>query len=271
MSATPGLAPVRTIPAGHYRFRHAARMEWIKLRSLRSTVWVLAATVVVMIGIGVLVMANTKPPATAADRAVFDPTNNVLAGVALGQLAIGALGVLLMTSEYSSGMIRATLAAIPNRPLVVAAKAAVFGVVSLVVGEVVTFVEFLAGRAALPAAVPHPDLGQPGVLRAVALSGAYLCMVGLIGLGIGAIARHTAAGIGAVVGLLFVLPLVVAGVEGGPEPAAKFFPTFIAGNSLAVSKPVAQMLSPWAGFAVLCGYTVVALLAGAFVLARRDA
>jgi ABC-2 type transport system permease protein len=271
VSAGAGLAPVRRIPAGHYRFRHAARMEWIKLRSLRSTVWVLASTAVVMIGIGVLVMANTKPPATAADRATFDPTNNVLAGVALGQLAIGALGVVLMTSEYSSGMIRATLAAIPNRPLVVAAKAAVFGVVSLVVGEVVTFVEFLAGRAALPAAVPHPDLSQPGVLRAVALSGAYLCMVGLIGLGIGAIARHTAAGIGAVVGLLFVLPLVVAGVERGPGPAAKFFPTFIAGNSLAVNKPVAQMLSPWAGFAVLCGYTVVALLAGAFVLARRDA
>jgi ABC-2 type transport system permease protein len=271
MSAAPGLAPLSRIPAGHYRFRQVARMEWIKLRSLRSTVWILVATVAVMIGIGVLVMANTKVPATAADRASFDPTNNVLAGVALGQLAIGALGVLLMTGEYSSGMIRATLAAIPNRPLVLAAKAAVFGMVTLVVGEIVTFVAFLAGRAALPAEVPHPALGQPGVLRAVALSGVYLCMVGLIGLGIGAIARHTAAGIGALVGLLFVLPLVVAGVEGGPEPAAKLFPTFIAGNSLAVAKPVAQMLSPWAGFGVLCLYTLAALGAGAWLLARRDA
>ena len=270
MSAAPRPALVPRIPAGRYRFRQVARMEWIKLRSLRSTVWILVATVAVMIGIGVLVMANTKVPAPA-DRASFDPTNNVLAGVALGQLAIGALGVLLMTGEHSSGMIRATLAAVPNRPLLLAAKAAVFGVVTLAVGEIVSFVAFLAGRAALPAAVPHPDLGQPGVLRAVALSGAYLCMVGLIGLGIGAAARHTAAGIGALVGLEFVLPLVVAGVEGGPEPLAKFFPTFVAGNSLAVAKPVAQMLSPWAGFAVLCLWTLAALGTGAWLLARRDA
>jgi ABC-2 type transport system permease protein len=271
VSAAPGLAPVPRIPAGRYRFRQVARMEWIKLRSLRSTVWVLVATLAVMIGMGVLVMANTKVPATAADRATFDPTNNVLAGVALGQLAIGALGVLMMTGEHSSGMIRATLAAVPNRPLLLAAKAAVFGLVTLAVGEIVSFVAFLAGRAALAAAVPHPDFGQPGVLRAVALSGVYLCMVGLIGVGIGAIARHTAAGIGALVALLFVLPLVVAGVERGPEPLARLFPTFIAGNSLGVSKPVAQMLSPWGGFAVLCLWTLAALGLGAWLLARRDA
>jgi hypothetical protein len=265
--AAPGLAPV---PAGHYRFRQVARMEWIKLRSLRSTIWTLAVTLVGMIGIGIVVMANTRAPVGAADKASFDPTNNVLAGIALGQLTIGVLGVLVMTGEYSSGMIRATLAAIPNRPLVLAAKAAVFGAVTLVVGEIVTFVAFLAGRAALNAQVPHPALGHPGVLRAVVMSGIYLCLVGLLGLGLGTITRHTAGGIAALVGLLFVLPLLLAGLTRGPA-VAKYFPTFIAGNSLGVTKPVADMLSPWAGFGVLWLYLAVVMGVGAWLLVRRDA
>lgn len=266
-AVTPEL---HSAPAGRYRFRQVARMEWIKLRSLRSTVWVLLATVAGMIGIGILVMANTRAPATAADRASFDPTNNVLAGVALGQLLIGVLGVLVMTGEYSSGTIRSTLAAVPNRRLVLAAKTAVFGLVTLAVGEAVTFVAFLAGRAALGAGVPQPALGQPGVLRAIAMSGAYLCLIGLLGLGLGAITRHTAGGIGALVGVLFVVPLLLAGATRGPQ-VAKYFPTFIAGNSLAVSRPVAEMLSPWVGLALLCAYTAAVLAAGAWLLARRDA
>src|SRR6266536_469438 len=250
-AATTRLARV---PAGHYRLSQVTRMEWIKLRSLRSTIWILAATVASMIAIGILVMANTRAPSSAADKASFDPTNNVLAGLAgraLGQLLIGVLGVLVMTGEYSSGIIRSTLAAIPNRPLVLAAKAAVFGAVTLAVGETVSFVAFLAGRAVLDPRVPHPAFGQPGVLRAVVMSGAYLCLIGLMGLGLGAIVRHTAGAIAALVGVLFVVPLLLAGITRGPG-LAKYFPTFIAGNSLGVAKPVAQMLSPWAGFGVLC-------------------
>ena len=266
-AATTRLARV---PAGHYRLSQVTRMEWIKLRSLRSTTWILAATVASMIAIGILVMANTRPPVSTHDKASFDPTNNVLAGLALGQLLIGVLGVLVMTGEYSSGMIRSTLAAIPNRPLVLAAKAAVFGAVTLAVGETVSFVAFLAGRAVLDPRVPHPAFGQPGVLRAVLMSGAYLCLIGLMGLGLGAIVRHTAGAIAALVGVLFVIPLLLAGITRGPS-LAKYFPTFIAGNSLGVAKPVAQMLSPWAGFGVLCLYTAVVLGAGGWLLARRDA
>jgi ABC-2 type transport system permease protein len=103
------------------------------------------------------------------------------------------LGVLVMTSEYSSGTIRATLAAIPRRPLVLAAKAAVWGTTALVAGELVTFACFLAGAAFVHGAVPRPALSQPVVLRAVVLSGAYLCLVGLIGLAAGVIVRHGAA------------------------------------------------------------------------------
>src|ERR671921_788483 len=116
-------------------------MEWIKLCSLRSTWWILALTIAGAVGIAVAVGINTKDAAA-------DLTNNALAGISLGLLLVGVLGVLVMTGEYSSGMIRATLAAIPNRPLVLAAKAAVFGAVALAVGEAAAFIAFLVGGAA---------------------------------------------------------------------------------------------------------------------------
>src|SRR5438477_12072558 len=117
-------AVTRRAGTGHYRFRHVARMEWIKLRSLRSTWWTLAVTVGGAVAMAVVIGINTK-------NRTGDLTNNALAGVVPGLLLTGVLGVLTMTSEYTSGMIRATLAAVPGRPLVLAAKAAVFGVVAL--------------------------------------------------------------------------------------------------------------------------------------------
>ncbi|WP_306337353.1 ABC transporter permease subunit [Streptomyces sp. KL118A] len=256
------------VPAGHYRFGHVARMEWIKLRSLRSSWWTLLLVVASMVAIGVVTMANTKAPGPGK-AAAFDPTNNVLAGVAVGQLLIGVLGVLIVTGEYASGAIRSTFAVVPDRRLVLTAKAAVYGALSIGVGEVVGFLTFFAGRAAMGDGVPRPSLGDAGVLRAVLLSGAYLGMIGLIGIGVGAIVRHTASAVAVLVGVTFVLPAVVGGVSG--TVVAKFFPTIIAANSLAVAKPVSGVLSPWVGFAVLCLYTVVVLAVGARLLDRRDA
>jgi ABC-2 type transport system permease protein len=174
-------------------------MEWIKLRTLRSTWWTVGIAVAGAIASGVAVGLNTK---NASD----DLTNNVLAGLIPGLLLSGVLGVLVMTSEYSSGMIRATLAAIPDRPLLLAAKA-VFAVVSLAAGEVAAFGSFFAGAAALPQAIAAPTLGQPGVLRAVALSGTCFCLIGLLGLGLGAIVRHSPAAVGVLVGGVYVLAL----------------------------------------------------------------
>jgi hypothetical protein len=261
-------APGATGPGGHYRFAHAARMEWIKLRSLRSTHWALLLVVVGMITIGVITMANTRPPGPAAADKFFDPTNNVLAGVALGQLVIGVIGVLMVTGEFASGSIRSTFAAIPDRPRLLAAKAAVLGVLTLLVGELIVFVSFFAGRAALTDEVPAPGLGDPGVLRAVVLAGAYLAMVALIGIGIGALVRHTGGAIVVLVGLLFVVPGVLGGLTG--VTVAKFFPTMIAGNSLAATRLDPEMLGPWTGLAVMCLYTALVLGAAARVLARRD-
>jgi ABC-2 type transport system permease protein len=258
-TAAPGTARDRV------GFGQAARMEWIKLRSLRSTWWVLALTVAGAVGIAVAVGVNTED-------ATADLTNNALAGIALGLLLVGVLGVLAMTGEYTSGTIRATLAAVPNRPLVLAAKAAVFGALSLAAGEAAAFIAFAAGGAALPPAVPAPTLGQPGVLRAVVLGGAGYCLIGLLGLGLGAVVRHTPAAIAVLVGGVYVLAQLVAGFA---TWMMAWLPVAIVANSLSVVRPAGddqvRFLSPWAGLGVLALYAAVTLAAGAVVLARRDA
>jgi hypothetical protein len=255
---------------GRYGLAQVARMEWIKLRSLRSTWWTLAITVAGTIGIGVAVGINTR-------NASGDLTNNALAGVVPGLLLAGVLGVLTMTSEYTSGMIRATLAAAPRRPLVLAAKAAVFGAVMLFVGEVASFVSFFAGGVALRHAITVPALNQPGVLRAVVLSGAGFCLIGLLGLGLGAIIRHSPAAIAVLVGGVYVAAQFIGFIAHG---AAAYMPILIVGNSLSTTKPetcgsqAAQcphFLSAWAGLGMLGLYAAVALAIGGWLLSRRDA
>jgi ABC-2 type transport system permease protein len=251
---------------GRYGFRTVAQMEWLKLRSVRSTWWTLLVFATGMIGLAILVMSRQHSSPS------FDPTNDSFAGLAIGQLAIGVLGVLVITSEFSSGMIRATFAATPRRPLVLAAKAAIVAAVTLVAGEILAFAAFAAGQAVLKAPAAHASLGQPGVLRAVLMAGAYPALIGLIGLGLGALIRHTAGAISAVVSVLFVLPLIIIPMGTSIQNAVeKFMPMMIAENSLTAVKPVAHSLSPGLGFALLCGYAVAALAAGGWALARRDA
>lgn len=261
---------VPRVPRGRYGLVQAARMEWIKLRSLRSTWWTLAVTVAGTVGIGLAVGLNSR------DGSV-DLTNNALAGVVPGLLLTGALGVLTMTSEYSSGTIRGTLAAIPQRSLVLAAKAAVFGAVTLIVGEAASFIAFFADAATLRHGITAPTLSQPGVLRAVVVTGAGSCVIGLLGLGLGAIIRHSAAAVGVLVAGVYVLAGVIGIVAHG---AATYMPILIVANSLSTSKPVTcgtdaascpHFLSAWAGLGVLGLYAVIALAVGGWLLARRDA
>ena len=247
--------------ASSYTFRNVARMEWIKLRTLRSVRWTLLLALAGMIGIGIAAGFNTRNPRG-------DVTNNILVGGAFGSVLFAVLGVLVMTSEYSSGTIRATLAAIPRRPLLLAAKAAVWGTTALIAGELVTFAGFLAGAAFVHGGVPRPALSQPGVLRAVVLSGVYLCLVGLIGLALGVIVRRGAAAITALVALVFVAPL--AGLAA--TPAGQYLPELIYANALGATKPVQGFtLSPWAGLAIIGAYVVVLLSVGGWFLTRRDA
>ena len=256
-----------------YGFRSTARMEWLKLRSVRSTSWILLVFGVAMIGLSVLVLSHEHWAAmSAADRAAFDPVNEGFTGLALGQLVLGVLGVLAITAEFSSGMIRATFAAVPRRPMVLAAKAAVVAAVTLVAGEVLAFGAFAAGELALRSPAPHATLAQPGVLRAVLMGGAYPCLIALIALGLGAIVRTTAAAISAVVGMLFVLPLILLPLGTSIQNSVgQFMPMLIAENSLTAVKAQSHTLSPGLGFGMLCVYAAAALAAGTWALARRDA
>ena len=254
-------------PRGRHGFRHVARMEWIKLRSLRSTWWTLALSAAAAVGIGIAVGLST--PFTSRHE---DLTSSALTGVSAGLLLTGVLGVLMMTSEYSSGMIRATLAAAPNRPLMLAAKAAVFGAVALVLGEVTSFIAFFAGGAALRHGIAAPALSQPGALRAVLLSGASFCLIGLLGMGLGAIIRNTAAAVAVMVGGVYVAAQAVAAFA---HPLLPYLPIPIVANSLSASRPVTgdipAPLSPWAGLGVLGLYAAVLLGVGGWLLCRRDA
>ena len=260
------------IPPGRYRVVHVMRAEWVKLRSVRSVRWVLAAMIVGTLALGItdcLVEASDWAHMTAASRARFDPANISLAGLAFAPLAIGIAGVLVMSGEYGSGLIRSTLAAVPRRRLLLVAKAAVLAAVALALSEVTVFTAFLAGQAVLAGRAPHATLGQPGVLRAVALSGAYLALLALFGLGLGAVIRRSAGAIAAYAGLVLVLPYVLLALPGNP---ARFVPETMLASSVAAVRPQAHYLPPgWEGFALMAVYAAVTLAAGGWLLSRRDA
>ncbi len=264
---TTTLTPPNT--SSHYCLGDAIASEWTKLTSVRSAKWTLLAFSVLTVAIGAAAAAATGAAyhsMSADGRAAFDPTNVALAGLALGELAMGVLGVLMMSGEYSSGTVRSTFAAIPNRPMVLAAKAIVLGGVAVVLGEAVTFVTFLAGQALIGPA-PRAALSDPRVLRAVVGSGAFLGLIGLFGVGLGTIIRHSAGAIGAFVGIVLVLPVVVAGL---PGHIGRFTPEGILSSSVAAVRPQTGWLSPWVGLALMALYATVALGIGAVALARRD-
>lgn len=252
--------------------------EWTKLRSVRSTMWSLVATAVLTIAICVLATgteAGRWAHADLGDRLAFDPTSLSLAGFLFGQLAIGVLGVLVVSTEYGTGTIRATLGAVPRRTRVLAAKVAVFGAVCFVVGEVLAFSSFFIGQAVLSGTTPTATLGQPGVLRAVVGGGLFLTALGVFALGLAAVVRHTAGAITAFVGLFFVLPLVVETLPSWIKDAVgRYLPDNL-GAAMTTVKPGFRTdvptFSPSISFGVLCAYAAAALILGALLLARRDA
>jgi hypothetical protein len=262
-------------PGAHYRFRGLARMEWIKLRSLRSIRWTVLVSAVICVGLGMLVLHYAPAhwdKMTAAERRSFDPVNNGFTGLALAQLAAAAIGVLAVTSEYSSGMIRATLAAAPGRVRLALAKAAVLAAAVLLIGEVVALVTFFASEAMLHAPAPRYTLATPGALRAVLLAGAYLALIALIGMGAGLIIRHSAAAIITLCVVILLLPALTLPFSASVQHATqKFLPEIIAENSLTAVKPIPYSLTPWMGLAVLMLYAAVVVGAGTWLLARRDA
>ncbi len=272
--------PPPAVPAGHYGAFGQMRSEWTKMRSVRSTIWTLIVTVLAVVGIGIVATAVTAAQwrqGGIVDHVTFDPTARSLAGLFLGQIVIGVLGVLVMSAEYGTGTIRATLSAIPNRPLVLACKVAVFGVATLIASEILTFAAFFIGQQLLKGTTPYATIGQPGVLRAVAGAGLVLTVLGLLALGIATIIRHTAGALATYVGVLLVLPLILQAFPVSFQHATIRYMPLVIGENMAATRPDIHdfgggvLLSPWVGFGVLCAYAFVALVVGGVVMVRRDA
>jgi ABC-2 type transport system permease protein len=266
-------------PAPRYRPTGVMRSEWVKLRTVRSTTWTLVATVVSTIGIGIIATsteASRWAHSFPASHVSFDPTNLSLTGLLFGQFAIGILGVLAISAEYGTGTIRSSLAAVPNRRLLLAAKAAVFALVALVIGEVVSFGAFLVGQMLIGGGAPHATLGQAGVLRAVAGGGLYLALLGLLAMGLGSIIRHTAGAIAAFVGVLLVLPILLPALPTSLNHAIGKFEPVTIGNAMTsvnthLGAGAAPSFNAWAGLALMAGYAALALGIGGWRMMRRDA
>src|SRR4029077_9269268 len=211
-AVTTRQAPVLPAPSGRAGFGGTVRSEFTKIRSVRSTYWTVLVLLAISVGIGAAICAGTAAnwsQTSAADRATFDATQVSIAGLFyLGQLVIVVLGAIVFTSEYSTGMIRTSLTAMPRRVTVYAAKALVFAVVALAVALVAAFVSFFLGQALLASTHANVTLSAPNVLRAVIGSALYVTLVGLFAFAAGAIFRHTAATITSIIGLLFVIPIL---------------------------------------------------------------
>lgn len=251
------------------------RSEWVKLRSVRSSTVTLAAAAGALLVVGLIfsaILGGVLSTGEAPDEFGGDPAGAALAGVMIAQLIIGVLGVLAVTSEYATGMIRSTLTAVPARLPVLWAKAAVLTFATLPLLVVTALVVFFAGQALIGTnGLETAALGDPGVLRAVLATAAYLTGVALIGLAVGTLLRSTAAAISTLFGMVFLLP----GLGSILLPASwrddvlQLLPSN-AGSAFTSVQPGPELLSAGAGAAVFAAWIVVPLVAAAVALRRRS-
>jgi ABC-2 type transport system permease protein len=248
--------------------------EWTKLRTLRSTVWSLLAVLGFLVGFAILVpevVVHHWPPDNPRDALTFDPVGASLVGGFFAQLAVGVLGVLVVTGEYATGMIRATLSAVPKRVPVLWAKALVYGVTCLVLASVAQLSAFFIGQAILSTKDIGVGFGDAHVARVVFGGALYLTCVGLLGLGLGALIRNTAGAITSLFGLLFVVSIVVHFLPASwNDKIEKYLPSN-AGTVITDMHPDPNTLGPWTGLLVCFLYAVVALALAGVALVRRDA
>jgi len=270
--------PVLPAPSGRAGFGGTLRSEFTKIGSVRSTYWTLLALFAVSVGIGAGISgisatswSNTPP----ADRTPFDATQISLAGLLiLGQLVIVVLGAQVLSSEYSTGMIRTSLIAMPRRIVIYAAKAAAFTAVALAVSLATAFTAFYLGQALLASTHHSATLAGPDVLRAVIGSALYITLCGLFAFAAAAIIRNTAATITTMIGLLFVLPVLV-NLTPWHNDLVRWLPSSAA---RAISATVwnagpqnSHLFFPWGQFAVFAACTAVLLVVGGTLFLKRDA
>jgi ABC-2 type transport system permease protein len=256
--------------------RHA---EWTKLRTVAGTFWLLAAAIALTVAVGAAAAAATRCPAGLA--CPVDTAKLSLTGVQLGQAVIAILAVLAISGEYSTGMIRTTLTATPRRWTVLAAKATVLTGLVLAAGAIAVAGSVLAGRLILPGhgftaarGFPPLSLGDGPVLRAAAGSALYLALIALLGLGAATIIRDSAAATGAVLGLLYLPPIIAAVLASNPpwQHQIQRYAPMNAGLTIQDTTNLHNLpISPWAGLGVLAAWAAAALLTGGLMLRSRDA
>jgi ABC-2 type transport system permease protein len=247
------------------------RSELCKLRSVRSTWWTLGGGAAANIVVAALIALFLPSHLSVAEKATLDSVRVSLAGLHLSQITFGVLGALVITSEYSTGMIRASLAAVPRRRQLLAAKALVFTAAALVAGVLSSLAAFFVFQLCLSDEALQTSITDPGVLRAVIGGGLYLTALGLLGLGLGAVLRSSAGAIATLFGMLFVPPILISLLPATWQDNVGAYLPMIAGDTIYSLHREANALGPWTGFAVFCLYAATALAAAFLLINRRDA
>lgn len=275
--SSASIAPMtlpRTPSGGHVTQLRVIVSEWTKFRSLRSTRYTLLATVGLTVGLALaaaILVVSQRGTMTAASKATFQPLNVSLVGANIGVLVIGVLGVLMMTSEFSTGLVSSTFAAVPRRLPVLWGKAGVYSVIALAVTVPAMLVAFFATQAILSGDHVQIAFGQSGVARAVFGSALYLTIAGLLGIGLGGIFRSTAAAITSLTVILFVLPVMVFILPAGLSNSIRPYLPGNAGQAIMTIVPQAHTLAPWVGLGVFAAYAFATIAVAAVLLVRRDA
>ncbi len=267
-------APVR-VPDQHVgslrRLGDVLSSETCKLRSVRFTAWALLAAIASNVGLAALLAVFLPGALSPHDKATIDTTRVSLGGLHLSQVACGLLGVLAISSEYTSGLIRTTFSAVPDRCLVLAAKTLVLAAAVAIVTTASCLAAYFSFELLLTEHHLRTSLADPGVLRAVLGGGFYLTAVALLGLGLGAALRSSAGATATLLGLLLIPPLLLELLPNSWKTAATPYTPLQAGSAIVSTRQDPGSLGPWGGFGLFCAYALLALAAGFILIRRRDA
>ncbi|MFI9175945.1 ABC transporter permease [Streptomyces lincolnensis] len=249
------------------------RSEWTKIRSVASTMWTLSLAVVVTIGLGMLISALSKSEFDSMsrdDRLSFDPTFISFAGMSLGQLAMIVFGVLVVSNEYSTGMIRTSLSAVPQRGTFLAGKIGVATALSLLVGLATSFVAFFLGQAML--GEHKAAIGDPGVLRAVIGGGLYMTLIAMFSMGVAAMLRSPMLSLGILMPFFFLISNILGNVD-ATKKIGRYLPDQAGSKIMQVVTPIGDdtPYGPWGGLGIMALWVLAALIGGYVLLKRRDA
>ncbi|MGW7263464.1 ABC transporter permease [Streptomyces sp. NPDC054842] len=249
------------------------RSEWTKIRSVASTVWTLSLALVVTVALGILISLLSKnefDDMSERDRLSFDPTFISFAGMSLGQLAMIVFGVLVVSNEYSTGMIRTSLAAVPQRGTFLFSKIAVATGLALLVGLLTSFVTFFLGQAALGSL--RASIGDPGVLRAVIGGGLYMTLIAVFSMGVATMLRSPMLSLGILMPFFFLISAILGNVS-ATKKVGRFLPDQAGSRILRVVTPLDDdtPYGPWGGLGIMLLWVAVALVGGYVLLRKRDA